>query len=364
MITILTTAQIRAQIISDIEGRLGVTIPILPKAFIRVLAIALAGVLSLLYRFGLWIYRQIFPQTANAEALVKIGDQFGLSRIPAVRAQVEAEATGENETVLPAGTLWLGPNELVYDQSEMAVIADGVATIILECLTDGEVGNLEIDNVLALVSPIAGADGTATITDLLVIGEDQEDQEGFRSRILGRMQNRPQGGAAPDYVIWAREVPGIVKAFAYRTDPGEVTVYPLIALTGDRIPEAPKLAEVLEYLEDTHRKPLCANVVVIAMTERTFDLTVTGLQPDNATVRLNIETAINDYLLRSFPKQYPDEALPTDIVSAAAMYGTAFAAGAKQITIEMYIDGNEIPIMGHELAEYELAKLGEITWPV
>ena len=78
MITIPTIATIRDQIIADIESKIGQTVPVLPKAFFRVLATALAGVLALLYRFGAWIYRQIFVATADAEALALRGAEFGV----------------------------------------------------------------------------------------------------------------------------------------------------------------------------------------------------------------------------------------------------------------------------------------------
>ena len=46
MITVPTIAQIRNQIIADIEAKIGQTVPALPRAFFRVLATALAGVVN------------------------------------------------------------------------------------------------------------------------------------------------------------------------------------------------------------------------------------------------------------------------------------------------------------------------------
>ena len=103
----------------------------------------------------------------------------------------------------------------------------------------------------------------------------------------------PQGGAAPDYVGWAREVAGIVKAFAFRTGAGYVTVYPLQAITGaDRIPAAPKIAEVEAYVGADERRPLCANVVGAAMVELDVDITITGLAPNDAETKANIQAAL------------------------------------------------------------------------
>lgn len=363
-ITIPTIAEIRDQIISDIETKIGASIPIAPKAFVRVLAVALAGVQGLAYRFGKWIYQQIFPQTADEEALARIGDQYAISRIPAMRAQLTADATGDEDTELPAGTLWRGPNDLVYSQAATVVIPEaGTVEIAVECLTAGEDGNLEIGEILNLVTPIPGATGEATVNATVVTGEDQEDIEDYRDRILIRLRNRPQGGAAPDWVLWTREVPGIVKAFAFRTAPGTVTAYPLVAVTGDsRLPGAPKIAEVLAYLDDTALRPLCADVLVVAMTERSFTVKITGLQPNTQEVKDAITAAYQTYLWSRYPKQYPNEINPVDIVSAAALYGVAFEAGADQLTLELYINGNPSPIAAHILASNEIARLQEIQW--
>src|SRR4030042_4776893 len=132
-----TIAAIKAQIITDIEGAIGQSVPILPKAFVRVLAAALAGAVSLLYRFGAWIYRQIFPQPADADALILIGGQYGLTITAAVNAILTATATGVDETIIPAGTIWY-IGDLAYSQTASAEIASGTATITIECLTAGD----------------------------------------------------------------------------------------------------------------------------------------------------------------------------------------------------------------------------------
>jgi len=362
MITIPTAAQIRDQIVADIEGKIGQTIPAAPKAFFRVLATALAGVLALLYRFGGWAYRQIFPQTADADGLALIGEQYGLVRGAAVAAVFQAEATGTEDTIIPAGTLWT-LDVIVYEQKDAVTISSGVATIILEALTTGDDTNRTAGDVLSIVSPLAGVDQEITAGATTTTGEDAEDLETYRARILTRLRNRPQGGATPDYVTWALEVAGIVKAFAFRTDAGEVTVYPLVALTGTRIPNGAKLLEVQGYLQDTVRRPLCANVLAAAMTERILTPTVTAVSPDTTAMREAVEDAWEAYLLRAFPVQYLDEANPTNIISLAALYSEAIGAGVNSITLTMSLDGGG-SIAAYQLDESEIVKLGTTVWPV
>lgn len=363
MITIPTVSQIRDQIITDIEGKLGQTIPALPKAFFRVLATALAGVMALLYRFGAWIYAQIFPQTADDEALILIGGQYGIVRSPAVAAVLELDATGASDTVIPGGTLWQNGGT-VYQQTAGVSIVLGVATVEVLALTTGDATNQIDGATLSLVTPIAGVDTDATVAATITTGEDVEDLETYRARIIQRLQQRPQGGATPDYISWAGEVAGIVKAFAFNSGPGTVVVYPLISLTGTRLPGAPKLAEVQAYLEDPIRRPLCATVTADYMTERVLDITATSIQPDNADTRAAIESAWTAYLLRAYPVQYLDESNQTAVVSLSGLYAEAMGAGAKSITITMEIDGVPGAIAAYTLLDSEIIKAGVITWPV
>lgn len=359
-VTIPTVAQIRDQIISDIEGRIGTTIPILPKAFVRVLAVACAGVLSLLYRYAAWVYRQIFPQTADAEALVRIGGQYALSRLPAVRTVATATATGTTGITIPAGTLWTLAG-LVYSQTLDATLAAGVATITLECTVSGAEGNPTAGDEFAIVTPQVDVDSTAAYVATPTEGEDQEAIEDFRTRVVARIQNQPQGGAAADYVGWAREVAGIVKAFAFHTGDGQVTIYPLQAITGvDRIPAAAKITEVEDYVGAEERRPLCANVFALAMTELDVDITITDLTPSDAATKAAIQAAIVAYLYAAYPRQYTDEVGATDVVAVAAIWAAIVAAGATASAVDMLVDGN--PATAYTMDEDEIVALGALTW--
>ncbi len=364
MVTIPTTKEIKDQIISDIEGKLGITVPWLPKNFIRILAKALAGIQTLAYRVGLWCYKQIFAATADEEALIRRGAQYGLSRSPAVRAKHTAQATGDDDIQIPGGTLWIGDdNGLVYQQQETVVITAGVATITNECLTAGDAGNLLVDDTLKIASPIAGIDDEATVTGTITTGEDQESIENFRKRIMQREKDKPQGGAASDYIGWAIKVAGIAEAYAFRPTPGFVNVYPLTddPDLANRIPSSGKLTEVEDYLNETKRKPFGATVLALAMTELDFDVDIADLSPNDAITKANIETVITAYMYARRPQQYEDEVNPINVVSAGEIYFIAIAAGAKILTVTLKNAGGS-PITSYTLQDHELSVLRDLTW--
>jgi uncharacterized phage protein gp47/JayE len=362
MIQTPTASELSTQVLADIEGALGQQSPLLPKAFLRVLSRAIGGALALMYRLIRWTYEQIFPATADAESLIRIGQQYGLSVTPSVAAILDIQLVGTPGAEAPAGTIWRGGNGKTYIQNGLSVIGiSGISTAHVECTEGGSLGSLGVGNTLEAATPAAGIDG-ASVLEILTEGEDEETTEQFRSRVLQRIAGQPQGGSAADYVKWATEIPGIVKAFAFRTDAGEVTVYPLQATEGaDRIPAAGKLAEVLSYVSNPSRRPLCADVLVEAMTERTVDITITTLSPSDATTKAAIISELQRYLYAAYPRQYPDEENPTHVISVAAIWSIILFSGAAAASVTMDVSGTGA-VTRYELANSDLCKLGTVTW--
>lgn len=344
--TIPTVAQVRDQIVGYIEARLNQNVPLLTRAFIRVLASAVAGVLVLAYRFVDWCLKQTQPATCNEFWLGIFSTRYGVTRGAAVAAVLTLDATGTEGSPIPAGQLWATPDGVVYQQTALVTIAGGVAAPIVTCLTLGAVGNLADGSAMSLVSPVAGIDADAVVatSGTVTMGVDREPVATWRAEVVNRIRYRPQGGAVPDYVIWALEVPGIVKAFVKSPSPGDVNVYPLIDITGTaRVPAAPKLAEVLAYLNDPVRKPLAANVYALAATERTCATTITAATINgvalSASQKQAVQDAVNAALYASYPRQYSDEPAPTDTVSAAMVWNALFAIGATATGVTISISG-------------------------
>lgn len=360
MYTPPTTAAIKAQIIADIEGALGQTVPILPVAFVRVIAGALAGVLALAYRFIAWAYRQIFPSTADADALGYLGVRYDMPRRASVAAIHTITISGDDGTAVPAATLWT-VDGLTYQQTALVTIAGGVATAEVECLTSGDETTQANGVALALPSPIAGITG-AVIASTVVSGEDQETLEEYRARLVARMQRAPQGGATGDYVAWALEVAGVVRAMVDLVGT-DVVVYPLIALTGSsRIPGEAKLAEIQTYLQSPARRPLCATVIALAPTERTATLTISGASPSDAATRALIEAAWQAYCHAAYPRQYTDDVGATDVVSVAAIWAIIHACGATATGITLAISGIGSGVTSYTLPKDEILAPGTVTW--
>jgi uncharacterized phage protein gp47/JayE len=355
-----TITAIRSQIVTDIEGAIGQTVPILPKAFIRVLAVALSGPLALFYSLVAWLYRQISPVTCERAMLLYWGQRYNILPKEASAAILGITITGADGATCPAGTLWYSAdNGLVYQQLADATISGTTQTAQVECMTEGEDGNLTAGDALTLPSPVTGITD-AEVDSVVEAGVDAEETEDYRLRILTRMRYQSIIGTAGGYVSQALEYEGIVKAFADESA-GDVIVYPLQDTTGpSRVPSAGTITAVEDYLQSTQRRPLCVNVYAQAATERTVDITITGLSPADAGTKAAIEAAIDEYLYAAYPRQYSDELAPTDFVSVGSIWAIVVAAGATATAISINISG--IGGGPYQLPIGEIVKKGTLSW--
>jgi len=361
-VTIPTIVQIRDQILTDIQSGLGLTSPPLPRSAFGILATAVAGALALVYRFASWMQRQIFTSTADIDALILRAAEYGLTRTSAQGWQGTATTAGTDGTVIPLGTLY--QKDGTAYRTRAAFTLSGSTTITLESLDAGDAVNLDVSDELRLVTPITGVNRTATVASTTQTAEDAETVEAFRARILQRQRNIPQGGAIPDWIGWATAVAGISEAKIDRPAPGTVNVYPLTddADPANRIPDAPKLAELLAYITDQRRSPIRAGAVaVVAPTELNFDVDISDLSPNTSAVKTAIEDAIESHLYSRRPKQYSDEPDQIDTISAARLSAIAVSAGAEVATVDLKNAGGS-SITDYQLDIHELAKLRTLTW--
>jgi len=363
-----TTEEINDRIISDIESSIGQSTPLLAKAFNRVLAFALAGVFTILYKFGQWAIKQIFTITQDDDSLELKGNQYNIARKDATAAELTASFTGDNGINIPAGQQFRGDsNGLLYSVQSTETIAGGTASANVLCLTSGENSNLVNGSTLTILQPIAGLDNQATISATVTEGEDQESTEDYRARISEREKTPPQGGALIDYILWAKEVAGITRAFAWghREVPaiteGHIYVYPLNDGETSRIPSSAKLTEVQEYIDDPSRAPMQAVTInVPAMTEKVIDIDVTALEPDTAAIQAAFAENVEAYLLEREPQQFTDQLDVKNVISRSGIEAIYINSGAQSVTLTMS-DGGIVE--DTTLLFNELAILGTITGP-
>ena len=285
---------------SDVESELSGSDALLRRSLLGALSRALAGALHALYGYLAWIARQLFSDTAEKEALLRRAAAYGISPNAAARARGNIAVAGVDGTPIDAGTAWQRGDRVVYVSTAAAMVAGGAATVAVEAREAGAGGNAESGVKVSLVSPIAGVVSEAAADGDIAGGHDRESVDSVRARYQQRLREPPQGGTVPDYDRWVREAHQSVTRRWVRPRArglGTVDVYIMTdTATPNGIPAAPLTAAVQAYVDG--RRPVTADVDVIAPTPVAFDVTIQSLVPDTAAVRAAVEAELADLILR------------------------------------------------------------------
>lgn len=127
-----------------------------------------------------------------------------------------------------AGSVIQRDDLVQYTATADATSSGGALRVPIACSSAGAVGNADDGTSLILVTPVNGLPSSG-VADTLTGGFDTEELETWRARVIERYYWTPQGGADGDYVVWAKEVPGITRAWTYRHWMGTGTVGVMIA---------------------------------------------------------------------------------------------------------------------------------------
>src|SRR5690242_19672548 len=148
-----SSQEIADNIIGQIEAALSQTVPLLPKAFTRVLGKVLAGVLVILYKYGGFIFLQLFVSTASMaetvvngktiKPLVEWGRLIGVGDpLAATRAELDITVTVTNQVgTLPAGSQLLRTDTgVVYQTTTVVALSAPTVTVTVRATSD-QLGN-------------------------------------------------------------------------------------------------------------------------------------------------------------------------------------------------------------------------------
>ncbi|AAQ96553.1 hypothetical protein [Vibrio phage VP16C] len=322
-----TTQSISDNIVAQISSQLGQGAPIFAKAFTRVLARALSGVVVTLYRYGGFMFLQMFirtasntPVTINGQTVTPLAEWGRILGAGPQRAAVQTQldvsvAVVTQGGVLASGEQLQGPNGIIYITTGDTLLNAATVTVRVTAAGDqqggdgsGTIGNLADGAVLNFVQPLAALQPTATVSSTARTGIDAETTEAYRSRIDERTQRRPLGGAPVDYQLWAETSSAVLNAYPYTGDtPGTVAVYIESSTEADGIPTNGQLLEARTAINQSpngrrNRAPVGTLVNTFPITRETYNVTVSGLNVDNpADVRRDISNALAEYFLQREP---------------------------------------------------------------
>lgn len=270
--------------------------------YIRSAAVA-AAIEGLYLKLG-WLYRQIFPDTADEEELVHAAAIRGVTQKKAVSTTGIAGLKGvAGVELLQGSTLTHVTTGEKFDSLAGATIgADGTVTVQVQAQTVGASLN-GLTGDLMLTSPPLGMDAGASFIGTTIGGEDQEKPESLLARLLDIIQSPPAGGTIYDFKRWAKEVDGVADALVLPGRRGGGTVDLVItASTGN------PSTEVIAKCKD-HVLNLCsviADVWVYAPTIRIVDSTALVELAEGytlAAVQAAAQTGYNSLLGAMKPRQ-------------------------------------------------------------
>lgn len=392
-----TTQEIYATMIAQIELSTSQTIPILPKAFVRVFARVFAGVFITLWKYAGSIALQLFVRTAqfgettingvSVNPLVEWGRLIGVGDpAPATPAELTFAVTVTNQSgFIPSSTQIVhSPTGIVYLTTASVPLDAPTVQVGAVASSDpngnagaGVAGTLEIGTEAAFASPISGVQRTVVVAGIVTPGTDAEAPDAYRARVIRRFQRRPQGGAYADYRAWGEEPSDAINVYPYTGQPGEVDVYVEVDATEynpDGIPTQPQIDAVRDAIEldaggKATRRPVNAAVNVLPITRVKFDVAVNGLAGTNVPETEDaIRRAVDDYLRSREPFILGLSVFPrTDRVTLAAVSGiideTASARGhtVASVSIALSSDpGNTLPI--YQLQDGQKAGVDLVTF--
>lgn len=343
-----TLAELIAQAQADTEARLPGSDARTRRSNLNVLARVLAGTTHGLYGYLDFLARQVFPDTADAEHLDRWAAIWEKPRKAPSFAAGTLDFVGQAGAVIPAGSV-LAAGEIEYETDADVTFSGAIASGAVTALTPGLASNLGTGLTVVFVSPVSGVAASATVAvGGLAGGADAESDAALRARLLARIRQPPQGGAAHDYEDWALEVPDITRAWVYPDELGPNTVTIRVvsdAAPGGLIPAAPKIAEVQAWIDA--RRPVSANPTVVAPVAVPLDLSI-QLIPSTQAIRDAVTAEIADLIRR--------QAVPGGTILLSHLReAVSLAAGETDHVLVL-------PVANVAHATGQIAVPGTITW--
>lgn len=364
-----STQTIADNIVAQIAASISQSVPLLPKAFIRVLAKVLAGVFVLLWKYCGFIFLQLFvayasadPTTINGKVvqpLVEWGRLIGVGDpLPSVQAELLISVVVKNQvgSLAARSSLVRSSTGVIYQTIAEVPLDAPTVPVRIRAVSDqsggdgsGIIGNLQAGDVVEFANPLPNVSKAAAVVSQTVTGANAELIELYRARIVARFQSAPQGGAYADYRDWAEEVPGIVNVYPYAGAPGEVDVYVEASVetsgSADGIPTGAQLTAVYNAItfDDAglaSRRPVGAAVNVFPIARAAFSVTITGLIPDTTDTRAAIKAGISEYLSTREPFIDGLSVLPknnriTEAAIAGIVDGIVDAQAASVVSVSL-----------------------------
>ncbi|WP_163371085.1 baseplate J/gp47 family protein [Endozoicomonas acroporae] len=349
-----TLRELVAQMQADLATRHNIPVEQVRHSNVGMDAVTFAGAIHGLEGYLDYIGLQSFEDTATGAFLRRRGAIRGVLINLATTATGSRRFLADDGTTRPSGTLMQRDDGTQFITTASATASSGELSVAVQCLQAGSVGNTTANQSLTLVSPIDGINPVSP-DGLVSGGDDEEQEEAYRQRLLTFIRMPPAGGASHDYKRWVKETPGVPVDKVWNPDlwmgAGTVTLF----FTVDRensLPTADDIQRVTEHI-DSQRQTGMKERYVLAPTAEPVQHIISGLTPDTPEVRQAIEHELRGLYLRE--AELADGTGSGTILLSHIREAISLAAGEQDYTL-LAPAGNIEPAKG------KLAIFGGITW--
>ena len=247
-------------------------------------------------------------------------------------------------------------NMLNYEVIEK--VSDGVYK--LKCETEGAKGNSET----GMLIPIDYIDGleTATLTDVLIPGENEEDTESLRQRYFNSLNMQAFGGNVADYIEKTKALQGVGGVKVYPTWNGGGTVKLVIINSSYNAPSSEFVDGIQTAIDPVSNQgegvgiaPIGHVVTVVGVSTTTIDISTTITLKSTWTwedVLPYVANVIDKYFLELAKTWENESALVVRISQIEArlleLEGVIDIEGTKinNVATNLTLNANNIPVRG------------------
>lgn len=247
---------------------------------------------------------QMFDATADKENLKLRAAEYAIVPIEASYATgSDVGFSGNSGVVVPKGVVLRGLSGNEYVTLGDATLAGdpSIATAAVKALSPGDGGNIAAGAMLTLKESIPGVSQNVTVGLAGISGgADEESIVRLRERLAERKQRPPLGGAAHDYVAWARSAHVDVSkvwVFPHENGLGSVVVRFIAGGLSDPIPSASVVAVVRQYIKTV--SPVDKRSLTVESPQPlAVPVSLSLTSPDTESVRAAITAELADFFGR------------------------------------------------------------------
>lgn len=291
------------------------------------------------------LYKVAFGDTAYGEFLTRKASDSGVVRKEATKAIGYVTVKGNGE--LPKGSQFATQTGVLFETLD-TVTVDKMATVKVEAVTPGTIGNVTAQAISVIPMSIPGMLSVSN-AEPMQDGFEAETDEELRTRYLNHVRNPGTSGNINHYYEWAMSVAGVGGAKVIPTWNGAGTVKVIIVDTEYKAASTEIVSKVQAYIDTV--RPMGAVVTVKTVEPTTINISI---HPEG-TFNLDVfKELVKAYFIAL--EQQVIKGNQTVKLSVAKIGSLALDAGAIDYT-RLLVNGRTESIT---LGVDQLAVLGEV----